>query len=427
MEFDDSINLVNRLTKFQCTEYPDSLWTLLLWVPVSKVKVKVISPVIPDMEAGVRRILLVLCVVVLLLTGFTAEVNVPPIHRAIAGSDTLIPCTFSSVKLPVDPTFLVVSWYFEGKKILSYDANLSTLDFRFILDTVKAINGDASLSVKRVTIPDSGVYRCSIRYKTEQTEKNITFYVHAPPEIEITKKIVVMNEESILSSSITGFYPMSIDIKWFREKTVLENVQSPRPWSNPDGTFSVNSSVTITPTEEDKNQTFSCSVQHDSGPLRKDFQLEYGAIPSIEIVSSEFFLNKEQSLICRVYGFNPSSIIVEWFLDGTSIKTTKTRRIDISAVDSVYHFTPTEENWGLELSCRVQHQTLSAPLVRKLLVDGKVLAIRRRIGMFVSLGLILPLCGIIVFYIKGKKKAGNNEEQDEVDGIKDPQRASALS
>ncbi|CAI9612643.1 unnamed protein product [Staurois parvus] len=47
------------------------------------------------------------------------------------------------------------------------------------------------------------------------------------------------------------------------------------------GTYYVDSNVTITPTNDDQNEIFSCRVRHDSlqEPLQRDFLLVYEDIP----------------------------------------------------------------------------------------------------------------------------------------------------
>uniref|UniRef100_A0A8C5PR17 Ig-like domain-containing protein n=1 Tax=Leptobrachium leishanense TaxID=445787 RepID=A0A8C5PR17_9ANUR len=91
----------------------------------------------------------------------------------------------------------------------------------------------------------------------------------------------------------------------------------------------------------------------------------------IAITSGTFYLNKEEEVICQVWGFYPEPITVSWFLNGTLVESIETQRINSTAVESIYQFTPTEKNQGLELSCEVEHETLSRPLVTKLLVEGK--------------------------------------------------------
>ncbi|PIO14765.1 hypothetical protein AB205_0021860, partial [Aquarana catesbeiana] len=193
----------------------------------------------------------------------------------------------------------------------------------------------------------------------------------APPQIFITEKLVVKNRENVLRSVLSGFYPVDIDIKWLRDGKILDKFIVEKPQKDPDGTYSVRSSVTITPTEEDRERIFSCRVQHKSltAPLQEDFQLVYGAIPSIHITSQAFILNVEQMLVCSVSGFYPESIVVNWFLNDTLVKNTKTRRISSSAVESDYYFIPTQQNRDMELRCVVEHATLTTPHVERLQVQ----------------------------------------------------------
>ncbi|CAJ0920285.1 unnamed protein product [Ranitomeya imitator] len=89
--------------------------------------------------------------------------------------------------------------------------------------------------------------------------------------------MAVVNEESVLRCSVTGFYPVDIDIKWFKDGEELNNISTEDPQRNSDRTYSVKSAVTITPTEEDLERIFSCRVYHDflHFPLQKDFRLVY--------------------------------------------------------------------------------------------------------------------------------------------------------
>uniref|UniRef100_A0A8C5QSZ5 Ig-like domain-containing protein n=1 Tax=Leptobrachium leishanense TaxID=445787 RepID=A0A8C5QSZ5_9ANUR len=301
----------------------------------------------------------------------------PTFHRARMGSDVLIPCTFTIDKPSVDIWQLALSWRFQESKVLGFDNNISSTHPRASINTARIKYGDVSLYIPNAMISDGGIYKCLIIYSTERQNKEIRLDIEAPPQITITKRLVVTNRQSVLRAAITGFYPVDINVKWFKDGETTEpltNYTVSTPQRNPDGTYSVTSMVTIMPTEEDKHRSFSCRVQHESlsEPLREDFHLIYGAFPSAEITSSAFYLNKEQELICHVWGFYPESITVNWFLNSSLVDSTKTRWINSSALEAVYKFTPTEKNQGLELSCEVEHDTLSHPLVRKLLVEGKV-------------------------------------------------------
>ncbi|XP_069839532.1 uncharacterized protein [Dendropsophus ebraccatus] len=106
----------------------------------------------------------------------------------------------------------------------------------------------------------------------------------APPQVAITVNTVVLNNKSVLSKekvlscSVTGFYPIDIDIRWFGDGERLEkNVIVGDFWRNPDRTYNVISNVTIPPTEEDRERNFSCRVQHEflQEPLQETFHLVF--------------------------------------------------------------------------------------------------------------------------------------------------------
>ncbi|XP_053550161.1 tyrosine-protein phosphatase non-receptor type substrate 1-like [Bombina bombina] len=305
-------------------------------------------------------------------TGAVLELTIHP-QSTIRGANTLIPCTFQVDKLPLNPKYLAIAWYFQGEEILSYDYNIKTSHPRASLNTRTAIHGIASLSLSNVTISDSGIYKCSVIYSPDKKEKEVTLDVYAIPKIIITNNLVAKKNENVLNCTITGFYPIDIDIKWLRDQEVLKSVIYYTPQRNSDGTYSVNSSVIITPTKENENQTYSIRVLHASlqKPLQKDFQLVYGVVPSIHMRSTQLHQKEETTLICQVWGFYPESISVNWYLNGALVKPKSIQQFNGSFLESVYQFTQTTEHHKVEMSCEVEHATLSKPLVEKLVVQLK--------------------------------------------------------
>uniref|UniRef100_A0A8C5Q009 Ig-like domain-containing protein n=1 Tax=Leptobrachium leishanense TaxID=445787 RepID=A0A8C5Q009_9ANUR len=140
-------------------------------------------------------------------------------------------------------------------------------------------------------------------------KKNIPFSP-APPEVKVSGRHVDINKESVLSCLITGFYPADIDIKWFKEDKIMDHVSENTPQRNPIGTYSVTSTVTITPTEEDKHRTFSCRVQHEA--RNKPLQL----------MGDVFFVSTAPEYFCclsyvfGVFYFLPLSQVVSDFCKG---------------------------------------------------------------------------------------------------------------
>uniref|UniRef100_A0A8C5PX17 Ig-like domain-containing protein n=1 Tax=Leptobrachium leishanense TaxID=445787 RepID=A0A8C5PX17_9ANUR len=315
------------------------------------------------MEKTVLGLLLLL----FLQTGGAWELNASSIYRAGIGSQTLIPCTFTVDKHPAGPKYIAAFWYFKGNEILRYAGSVVTQDSRFTLDEDHLLNGIASISVSRVMTLDEGVYTCSIIYKAERKEKEVTLIVHAAPQITITKRIVVINRQSILRAAITGFYPEDINVKWFQDEQIQNSYKISTPQRNRDGTYSVTSTMTIMPTEEDRHRTFSCRVQHESlseAQYKLEFQLEFADPPEINITGRHVFVNKENALSCLITGFYLEDIDVKWFKDGKNLDHVSVSRPQRNpdgryTVTSNVTITPTKEDRHRTFSCRVQHESLS--------------------------------------------------------------------
>ncbi|XP_063791454.1 uncharacterized protein LOC134945852 isoform X3 [Pseudophryne corroboree] len=330
--------------------------------------------------------------------GAALELTVPQTHKATMGSDVQIPCSFKVNRPPVIRKDLQIVWKFQGKEILSVQGTTVTRADTRLSYIDRTMEGGANLAITNVTLSDGGMYTCSVRYGADRNEREIRLDIQAPPRIRITDKAVLTDKQSVLHSTITGFYPEDIDIKWLRDGEILNAVTVGKLLRHPDGTFSVNSSVMITPTKEDRERIFSCRIQHQSlnGPLQEAFKLVYGAVPSIYITSKVFEMHVEQTLVCHVSGFYPESIAVNWLLNGTLVENTKTQNIGSSSVESVYQFLPTDENWGKELTCMVEHGTLILPLTERLLVEGRDLRVKHKPYVIVT---AVVLAGVLVSVI----------------------------
>ncbi|XP_073492239.1 uncharacterized protein [Aquarana catesbeiana] len=233
-----------------------------------------------------RTILGILILLSLCPTYAALDVSAPSTQRALFTRDTVLICSFS-VDKTLDLNFLIILWTFQGKVILRYDNKVfSTQDPRMSLNVESLGDGYASLHISNVTISDRGTYMCTVIYNAESKEKEISLKVFAKPLLSIQSTKVQRNTENTLTCKATGFFPPDILITWYRKGEVLKNYFMGKPQLYKDGMYQVNSTMTITPTEDDQNQTFSCKVQHDSlqEPLQKDFQLFYEDIETSSIV-----------------------------------------------------------------------------------------------------------------------------------------------
>ncbi|XP_069840504.1 uncharacterized protein [Dendropsophus ebraccatus] len=217
----------------------------------------------------------ILCLLVLGSSVSSLRLTGPSVHTARLGSDTLVPCLVTVDNPPVDPEHITIFWLHQDKEILSYDKSVRTTSPRYSLSTEALGAGTGDLTITNIQIPDGGMYKCSVTYRSQTKEKEIRLDVGAPPQVMVTGNTVVMNKESVLRCSITGFYPVDIDIRWFRGTELQRDASEEKTWTNPDRTYNVTSSLTLTPSKEDIERNFSCRVQHEflQEPLQKTFHL----------------------------------------------------------------------------------------------------------------------------------------------------------
>eukprot|EP00079_Xenopus_tropicalis_P031624 XP_017945395.1 PREDICTED: uncharacterized protein LOC101732019 [Xenopus tropicalis] len=214
---------------------------------------------------------------VLPAAGSILDISAPSPQLVLLGSDTQLRCTFSLAKPPINPLFLAVFWYFQDKEILRYDNKGLSLGPRVLFSKEAANNGDVSVSLANVSISDGGIYRCLVIYSPEKKEKEVLLEIFAPPVIRIPNKVIQKNKENTLTCTASGFYPVDIDVSWYKDNKHLTDSQLDKPERNPDGTYRVRGTVTLPPMDGQMDHYVSCRVQHRSlqQPLQEDAQLEY--------------------------------------------------------------------------------------------------------------------------------------------------------
>ncbi|KAE8577619.1 hypothetical protein XENTR_v10022983, partial [Xenopus tropicalis] len=82
---------------------------------------------------------------------------------------------------------------------------------------------------------------------------------------------LVRNQGTALRCSVTDFYPQRITVTWLRNGKVLPNSALGPLQQNADGTFRLNSTLTLTPSDTEDTPEIACLVQHESLPTpRRD-------------------------------------------------------------------------------------------------------------------------------------------------------------
>ncbi|OCT58801.1 hypothetical protein XELAEV_18001288mg [Xenopus laevis] len=182
--------------------------------------------------------------------------------------------TFDKEEIVFDHSVLSIIWIFRDKEILRYNKTLTIFQPRLTLDVQTIEEGIVSLSVSNVIVSDEGTYTCRVSYGLKQ-EQGVKLEVEAVPMIKISRS------EENLYCSVSGFYPVDIGVSWLRDGKPIphsSNIDKDlRPWSNADGTYTLNNSLSVAPGGGQNDGTYSCQVEHKSlpKPLLKDLQLVY--------------------------------------------------------------------------------------------------------------------------------------------------------
>ncbi|XP_053550154.1 uncharacterized protein LOC128641644 [Bombina bombina] len=204
------------------------------------------------------------------------QLSAPSPQHALNGSDILLPCIFTVGKPSIELKFLAVFWYFNDKEILRYDnKGLSKYSTGVSFNKEAAKDGNVSLTLSDVTISDGGTYRCVVIYSPEKDERDIKLEILVPPIITIPNKVIIRNKDHMLHCSAIGFYPADINITWLGDGEILQRSLLGKVHQNFNGTYNVDSTVTITKNHE--KRMLSCRVQHASlkEPLQEDFYPVY--------------------------------------------------------------------------------------------------------------------------------------------------------
>uniref|UniRef100_A0A8C8RDW9 Ig-like domain-containing protein n=1 Tax=Pelusios castaneus TaxID=367368 RepID=A0A8C8RDW9_9SAUR len=326
------------------------------------------------------------------------------------GSQALLPCTFTVADGPITPKYLAVHWYFQGQELASYDDLLSISRPGASMDAEQLVKGNASLVLPNVTVQDQGTYRCLIIYSPYRQERSLLLAVLAAPTITISNKAVLRGEQNLLKCFVFGFHPPIITVTWLRAGETLPESPLPEPQRDPDGTFHVSSSLTFQPTEHDRGVNFSCLVWHVAlphGALQTDFQLVFGASPEVHIHAPKFVEGEAQVVTCDIQGFYPEAIAVNWLLNGIRTEAPRVNPNGTFNLEAFYQFKPAAKSEGAEISCEVQHETLSQPIVRSVVVHLESAGTQVSVAVLVGCVLfsVLVVAGIAFFLYKRSKAA----------------------
>ncbi|XP_043942463.1 uncharacterized protein LOC122813971 isoform X3 [Protopterus annectens] len=256
-----------------------------------KIEVKVISK--PDAGLNTALIVgLVLCFLLLLLicviagalvykrkngNMLTVKTDPSPVKFPL-GSDAVLNCHFD-VQKPVQVKYLAIEWRLKpDKPLIKYDNNITIYGREAKMFPDEFVKGNASLLLPSIKVTDQGDYLCRIIYNPNNEESSVTITTEAPPVLTVFNQGVNKNGKWKLKATGNHFYPKDIAVAWFQNDHIVNYSTTGDPQENEDGTFRIDSTLTITPTETDTDVNISFQVNHSSiaHPLHKDFLIIFG-------------------------------------------------------------------------------------------------------------------------------------------------------
>uniref|UniRef100_A0A8C8SAE9 TAP binding protein like n=2 Tax=Pelusios castaneus TaxID=367368 RepID=A0A8C8SAE9_9SAUR len=199
-----------------------------------------------------------------------------PTLRSRLGSSVTLDCSFALA--PSSP-LASLEWRLQhrgsGRRVFHYQAGgmahteppTAHVDVEQLLET-----GDASLSLHEVGVGDEGTYICLVSTSQHQAQHIIQLQLVEPPRVRLFPELVSREGDgtATLTCEISGYYPLDVSVKWTREapdnKDKVPISVSDTYFSShreaQDGTYSINSYLSINTATELGPVTFSCHVSH---------------------------------------------------------------------------------------------------------------------------------------------------------------------
>ncbi|XP_075035151.1 uncharacterized protein LOC142097315 [Mixophyes fleayi] len=196
--------------------------------------------------------------------------------------------------------------------------------------------------------------------------------IFAPsPQRTLNGSNVVLN--CTLSVDKPPIDPNLLAILWYFQGDIVLRYDNKGMTNEPRTSLSVeaarngNASLSLANVTFTDGGTYTCVVIYSPERMEKKISLVVQASPVISIINKDVSINKENTLYCKVTGFFPPDIAINWLVDDVVVENQFVGKPQQDKdgtywVNSIMKITPREENQKKSFSCRVQHASLQGPL-----------------------------------------------------------------
>ncbi|XP_039354372.1 tyrosine-protein phosphatase non-receptor type substrate 1-like isoform X2 [Mauremys reevesii] len=190
------------------------------------------------------------------------SVSGPP-SRAEPGPSVNFTCTSGGFS----PRDITVTWLKNGTKL----PNPKTQ----VLPAQESVSYSVSSTVELSLTPGDARSQltCQIEHSTSPAPLRATYNLSAalrvPPRLRVgtaPAAPVALNASVTFTCRAEGFYPKDASLTWLENGNEMNLGKSSPPAENPDGTYTLQSSLEVKATEQRSQSVFTCRVVHDSQP-----------------------------------------------------------------------------------------------------------------------------------------------------------------
>ncbi|OCU01283.1 hypothetical protein XELAEV_18007073mg [Xenopus laevis] len=280
------------------------------------------------------------------------------------------------------PSEIKVHWLLNGQV-----TNISPSNSKPCKEENGTFSSRSKVSVPKEDWNSGDSYTCKVTHpashtKTEASTKKcdetaitpkVDVLPPSPKDLLVTKEAKVYCVISRMASTD------DLTVQWSRSDGKKALAFDSAPEKAYDGTFTVKSTLKISPGDWENKKQFNCKVVHPDlpSPIEKSIQKSQdpGTEPTITLLppSDDELRNDFISLICMLKNFRPQDIYVFWKKDGVTLEedyymtTTPVLEEEEEGFISFSKLTIARSDWmrGATYSCIAAHNTISQRDIKK--------------------------------------------------------------